>query len=442
MKAHFRIVVGFIVHLSVLICGHTEKFPVALTIVDDGTFNKAEDAQDPKDLDVFDPSPKWQTLKPGQTVTAGSHVRLNLQTGQREVKLGDDEYLPDRKSMQGLRNTQTPLFTSRELKQALKKFKDDTTKRNSEQGKESSQPLVRSMDELKRDLAMSDLLLETDVQIMSKQLSKFSSTNTTIDQRVAALLDLEYLVHQVDNAHNLVFMGGIELLNGALNNTDFRLQESAAFVLGSAVSSNPSVQDVALESGTLQKLLTMLATPRPMSVKKKVLFAVASLLRHFPPAQSQFVKLGGLQLLVELFQAQGAEVLRVRIITLLSDLITEQDMISQTGIDPPSTQQEHFQQYSDIPLFPMLVEQGWCSLVPEILGCPNHDWREKTLQALLALMPHCQTLYLQNPTLSTSLGFLQKQYQELAFGERTLGEDDGYFGEILVLVESVMVKIQ
>lgn len=43
------------------------QFPVALTIVDDGNdFNKAEDAQDPKDLDVFEPSPKWQTLKPGQ----------------------------------------------------------------------------------------------------------------------------------------------------------------------------------------------------------------------------------------------------------------------------------------------------------------------------------------------------------------------------------------
>lgn len=53
------------------------------------------------------------------------------------------------------------------------------------------------MDELKKDLAMLDLLMETDVQIMSKLLSKFNSTNTTMDQRVAALLDLEYLVHQV-----------------------------------------------------------------------------------------------------------------------------------------------------------------------------------------------------------------------------------------------------
>lgn len=53
------------------------------------------------------------------------------------------------------------------------------------------------MDELKKDLAMLDLLMETDVQIMRKLLSKFNSTNTTMDQRVAALLDLEYLVHQV-----------------------------------------------------------------------------------------------------------------------------------------------------------------------------------------------------------------------------------------------------
>lgn len=101
-----------------------------------------------------------------------------------------------------------------------------------------------------------------------------------------------------------------------------------------------------------------------------------------------------------------------------------------------STHQEHLQQYDDISLFPMLVEQGWCSLVPEILASPKHDWREKALQALLAMMPHCQMLYLQNPTLSTSLSVLQKQYKELA-----LGEDNGYFGEISDLVDTVMVKM-
>ncbi len=126
-------------------------------------------------------------------------------------------------------------------------------------------------------------------------------------------------------------------------------------------SSNPSVQVEAMEGGALQKLLTLLATQRPITVKKKVwptrnlghyavnkgsklllfinvdeciincwhsdltqvLFAVASLLRHFPFAQSHFLKLGGVQVLSELFQTPGTEPLRMRIITVLYDMIIE-----------------------------------------------------------------------------------------------------------------------
>lgn len=116
-------------------------------------------------------------------------------------------------------------------------------------------------------------------------------------------------------------------------------------------------------------------------------------------------------------------------------------MISQNGVDPPSTHKEHLQQYGDISLFPMLVEQGWCGLVPEMLASPAHDLREKALLTILVMMPQCQTLYLQNPTLNVYLSVLQKQYQELALRERSLGEDSGYFGEILALVDSVMVKM-
>lgn len=55
----------------------------------------------------------------------------------------------------------------------------------------------------------------------------------------------------------------------------------------------------------------------------QVLFAVASLMRHFPFAQGHFLKLGGVQVLSELFQMPGAEALRVRIITILYDMIIE-----------------------------------------------------------------------------------------------------------------------
>lgn len=55
----------------------------------------------------------------------------------------------------------------------------------------------------------------------------------------------------------------------------------------------------------------------------QVLFALASLLRHFPHAQSRFLSHGGLQVLSELFRAHEGGVLRTRIVTMLYDMISE-----------------------------------------------------------------------------------------------------------------------
>ncbi|XP_050983968.1 nucleotide exchange factor SIL1 [Labeo rohita] len=434
-----------------LICAHNEKSPTALSIKEDSDdHSKGEETlledEDTEDLEVFRPTDKWQTLKPGHAVPAGSHVRLNLQTGQREVKMGEEEDLKYWRdgNRQGMMNMQSPSFTADELKEALKKFKegmDDPV--DTKQDEDAVRAKYRPIEELKKDMEALDMLVETDVQVMRRLLNQFNNTNSTTEEKVTALLDLEYLVHQVDNAQNLVSMGGMQLLINALNNTDIRLQESAAFVLGSAVSGNPSVQVVAIEGGALQKLLTLLATQRPITVKK-VLFAVASLLRHFPFAQSHFLKLGGVQVLSELFQTPGTESLRVRIITVLYDMIIEKELISQVGMDviPDSSHQERLRQYAEISLLPILVEQGWCSLVPELLASPEHDYREKALRTLLAMMAQCQTQYKQNPALTASLSELQQQYQELVLTEQDVGEQDGYFGEILALVDSMVVKMQ
>ncbi|XP_053853846.1 nucleotide exchange factor SIL1-like [Vidua macroura] len=58
---------------------------------DSGKEPGTEDDADPEDLEVFYPTDQWQTLPPGQAVPAGSHVRLNLQTGEKEAKLPDRE---------------------------------------------------------------------------------------------------------------------------------------------------------------------------------------------------------------------------------------------------------------------------------------------------------------------------------------------------------------
>lgn len=56
------------------------------------------------------------------------------------------------------------------------------------------------------------------------------------------------------------------------------------------------------------------------------------MLRHFPYAQQQFLKLGGLQVLRSLFRQKGMQTLHVRVVTLLYDLIVEK-VRSQEGGD-------------------------------------------------------------------------------------------------------------
>ncbi|XP_041845464.1 nucleotide exchange factor SIL1 isoform X2 [Melanotaenia boesemani] len=364
-------------------CCLTEKSDGALTVVENGgggeeaTVDDDDDDDDDGDLEVVQPTEQWQTLKPGQAVPAGSHVRLNLQTGQREVRLGEEQL---KYWTQEHREEETKTsFSPDELKRAMKKIKEDL---NPGAHQDSVGSRYRPLDELKRDMAQLDLLMETDVQIMKRLLEQLNSSDTSPEQRLNILLELEYLVHQVDNAQTLCSMGGLQLILEGLNSSDSRLQESSAFVLGSALSSNPAVQVRAVEKGALQTLLTSLATAPKLGIKKKVLFAMASLLRHFPYAQRHFLSHGGLQVLSELFRTDGSGILRTRVVTMLYDMISEKELMLQAGLDQVQdpAHEERLRQYSEVSLQGKLLEEGWCRLVPTLLQSTEHDCREKVVR--------------------------------------------------------------
>ncbi|XP_026186689.1 nucleotide exchange factor SIL1 isoform X2 [Mastacembelus armatus] len=419
------------------VCGHKS----ALTVVENTEKRGDEEEQvkvedDDGDFTVVQPAEQWQTLKPGQAVPTGSHVRMNLQTGQREVRLGEEQlkyWTQEHREREETLST----FNPEELKQTMKKIREDLNP-------DSVASKYRPLEELKRDMAQLDLLVETDVQIIRRLLDQFNSSNSTTDQKLNILQELEYLVHQVDNGQTLCLMGGLQFVLEGLNSSDIRLQESSAFVLGSALSSNPAVQVKAMESGAMQTLLTKLATGQPFQVKKKVLFAVASLLRHFPYAQQHFLTHGGLQVLSELFRADRGGVLRTRIVTILYDMISEKELISQSGLDQvlDASHKERVRQYSKVSLQGELLEKGWCSLVPQLLESTEHDYREKALRALLAMVPMCLDQYRSDSSLLVSLLYLRDQYQEMVKSEMILGEENDYFAEIVELIDALQVKIK
>nr|XP_042119738.1 nucleotide exchange factor SIL1 [Peromyscus maniculatus bairdii] len=203
---------------------------------------RGEEELDSEILEVFQPTQEWQVLRPGQAVPAGSHVRLNLQTGAREVKLQQEDKFQN--NLKGFKkgkrlDINTNTYTSQDLKSALAKFKEgvETEKSKDEQARQATvKQLFRPIEELKKEFDELNVVLETDMQIMVRLINKFNSSSSSLEEKVAALFDLEYYVHQMDNAQDLLSFGGLQVVINGLNSTEPLVKEYAAFVLGAAFS--------------------------------------------------------------------------------------------------------------------------------------------------------------------------------------------------------------
>lgn len=410
-----------------------------------------EEELDPEDLEVFYPTHQWQTVRQGQVLPAGLHVQLNLQTGERLAKLPSDENEKSgvkdssKNKRLGSIDLDPSSFTTQELKKALAKMKesakaDDVLEQKAHQ--EDVRQRFRPIEKLKEEFRELSMQLETDFEIMSKLINRFNSTTSTLEEKIAALYDLEYYVHQVDNAKDLLSLGGLQLLINGLNSTEPLLKEYVSFVLGAALSSNPRVQVAAVDGGALQKLLVVLATDPSLAVKKKALFALSSMLRNFPYAQQQFLRLGGLQILRDLCTENGMETLHIRIVTLLYDLVIEKMLLKESQEDDDDHLQEKTQQYNQVNLGPAIMEQGWCTIISDLLKMPEHDTREKVLKTVHVLLAFCRDNYRGDHSLNHTLDLLRREYEELAAEEQKEGEEDGYFKELLSSINRIAQQLK
>lgn len=454
----FNLMVLLLLATSFSSCLNDRAAEFALTKKEDSDVKEQDEKEtvmeesdlDSEDLKVFYPTNQWQVVYPGQAIPAGLHVQLNLQTGERLAKLPDDNNeksdLKDSPKTKRLGHVDIDpsSFTTQELKKALAKMKeslktDDTLEQKLH--REDVRKRFRPIEKLKEEFKELNLQLETDFEIMFKLINKFNSSVSTLEEKIAALHDLEYYVHQVDNAKDLLSLGGLQLLINGLNSSEPLMKEYASFVLGAALSSNPRVQVAAIEGGALQKLLVILATDQSLPVKKKALFALSSMLRHFPYAQQQFLKLGGLQVLRNLCTEKGMEALHVRIVTLLYDLVVEKLLLKELHDDSDQIK-EKTQQYNQVNLVPAIVEQGWCTIISNLLGLPEHDTREKVLKTVQVLLDFCSDSYKEDHHLNNELNLLRQEYEELAAEEQKEGDEGGYFKEILSSINSIAQQLK
>ena len=97
-------------------------------------------------------------------------------------------------------------------------------------------------------------------------------------------------------------------------------------------SSNPKAQLAALEHGAMQLLLRQISYSHSEQLRKTALFALSALVRTNSKSQIVFLKFDGLNTLMKLIQQDGSKKLMIKAITLISDLIVEQDDVKQSMV--------------------------------------------------------------------------------------------------------------
>lgn len=65
------------------------------------------------------------------------------------------------------------------------------------QAKKKLRESFRSIEDLKKDYEAMNLHVETDLEVMTKLIQTYNSTESTLEDKTLALRDLEYYVHQV-----------------------------------------------------------------------------------------------------------------------------------------------------------------------------------------------------------------------------------------------------
>lgn len=432
------------------------------TVVDDET-----SIPNPVDPDkIFIPTKEWQTVQEDQVLLPGLHVRFNLQMGLKEAKLldGDDgtNYLeavervrkaghtgfthtiiasqpPDSQGKKEAKEEdQVAAEMRKEILEALKNIKNEDGKTPEELSKEAEtlKKEFRSFEELKKDFDELNLNIETDMDTLTRLIEQYRRADSD-SSRITLLEDLEYLVHQFDNAITFVDLGGLEVIvKPGLNSTNVAVKEGILHLVGSAVQSNPKVQIAALEAGLLHLLIQAVSRDLHDSVARRAVFALSCLVRGFPYGQQVLLQHGGLEVLRKVFDRNDWQSLttQLKIVSLLHDLLVER----------AQAEGERQQQLSQLKLDDYVVTGGWCPAVSSLLAAasfdrrdrrydmsaalrserplrPDHDTVDKVIAAMGSMVKVCRYQFHEALPLLRSLA---NTYDDLAYKEQFQDDDD------------------
>ena len=393
----------------------------------------------------------------GQKVPKGLHVRINLETGITEAKLLSKnkkantavKAIQNEKSDDITDDTgQQPRLSPIQLKETLKRLKNDDSKATEAEGVKKQ---FKSYDEIKKDLEKLNIDVVTEAEALTELLEKHNDlmSRKEIDEEeiLTILEDLEYWVHRYDNANVFVQINGFrDVIYKNLNSTNREIRRETLKLLGSSMQNNIKVKIHALETGSINVLLRILALDVDLSVKYRALFALGGLLRDFPYAQLKFVENGGLSVFSKLFKMRNLKI-HMKMITLIGDLLQEE---LNSRKDPSSKDYTmKMVQYDEVNLRNRLLRHGYCENLDELvidavkIGTSDHDIVEKCLTALYSVIDECADhLSQKSKDILVNLRDIYKKLSENQNDENVLTEDLNFFTVLYELSDRIVDKLK
>eukprot|EP00900_Chrysochromulina_parva_P024966 jgi/Chrpa1/7102/Chrysochromulina_OHIO_Genome00010980-RA len=170
-------------------------------------------------------------------------------------------------------------------------------------------------------------LMPDMVGLMREALAIAIDESLPVDEREAALLKLEDHASDIDQAHDLMIIGGLAPVVQLLGSDVPPLQAAAAWVIGSAVQNHRELQlHVLAIPAAMPSLLALARLHASAEVRAKALYALSTLVSNCAEAQAAFFAAGGANALLSILTGArlGRESKIVRkALALVTDLLRE-----------------------------------------------------------------------------------------------------------------------
>lgn len=369
----------------------------------------------------------------GQPIPPGLHVRINFQTGKKEAKLLDPDEKTDPEENTGMAISSDPQDDTAQddhetdysrLKEALKNIPDEGFEYSEEKLKEITKKF-KSYENIKQDLADMNMTMNTDFQLMSALFEKYekikAKTDITLNEFGILFDDLEYLLHQIDNANDFVTSGGLEkiILPNLGNQSIPELRIHSVKLLGVLMQNNPKAQIAVFEKNVGSFLLQLLSQSNNNSTSElsSILFAFGGLLRKFPLAQEELLNNPGLKILVDLIGKQVDFKIKMKCLLLITDLIREYDEVTTSKVlndDLSKTKQ-----YNATDIKSRLLKTEYCTITDELFNIHRQDYLENMysaedmLNVVITSKDICQSFWAESPIFRHTLLVINSYYDRM-----------------------------